>query len=68
MILMLEAIHGQVVLGVEILLGWAVREDPIDWMLDMTFINFPMLRKRQYQMKYKYQHTTNACTCNVTVG
>ena len=68
MILMLEAIHGQVVLGVGTPLGWAVREDPIDWMLDMMFINFLMLRKRQYQMRCKYQDNYCVCTLYYTVG
>ena len=51
MLLTLEATHGQVVLGVGILPGWAGREDHTDWMLDMMFIKFLMPRKRQYQMK-----------------
>lgn len=72
MILMLEAIRGQVVLGVGILLDWAVKEDPIDWMLGMMFIKFLMLRKKQCQMKYNYTLASillaYACTfCIVTV-
>lgn len=54
MIPMLEGIHGQVALEVGILLGWVVREDPIDWTLAMMFTKFLMLRRKQYQMKYEY--------------
>ena len=53
MTLMLEATRGQVVLGVGTQLDWVAKEDPTGWMLDMMFIKFLMLRKRQYQMKYK---------------
>ena len=66
MILMLVAIHGRVALGVEILLGWVVKEDRTDWMLDMMSIKCLMLRRRQYQTKYKQTYVaTNillACT------
>ena len=53
MTLMLEATRGQVVPGVGTLLDWVAKEDPTGWMLDMMFIKFLMLRKKQYQMKYK---------------
>ena len=61
MILMLEVTHGQVVLGVGTPLDWVAKEDPIGWMLGMTFIKFLMLKKKQCLMKYKltYQHIVN---------
>ena len=52
--LMLEATRGQEAPGGGIQPGWVVREGHTDWMLDMMFTNCLMLRKRQYQMKYKY--------------
>lgn len=53
MTLMLEATRGQVEPGVGTLLDWVAKEDPTGWMLGMMFIKFLMLRKKQYQMKYK---------------
>ena len=66
MILMLEVTHGQGALGVGTLLDWVAKEDPIGWMLDMMFIKFLMLKKKQYLMKYTstYQCIVNTlCYC-----
>ena len=66
MILMLAAIHGRVALAVGILLGWVVKEDRTDWMLDTMSIKCLMLRRRQYQMKceqtYVATNILSVCT------